>query len=98
MLMHNILAVLAVTVAVSAAPAPQDQTQQCGNGLTLKCCNQIVRQRRNGIPINIGLQCTDIDVISVIPIDQQCLQEVACCQSGAQTGLINVANVCPQIL
>ena len=64
MLAQKILALLTVAVAASAVPAPvpqDDQQQACGNGFTAKCCNQVVRQTLNLIPVNVGIQCVDVD-------------------------------------
>ncbi|EON69030.1 hypothetical protein W97_08343 [Coniosporium apollinis CBS 100218] len=104
MLMKNILTLLTVAVAASAAPAAEPEPQQtgsqqnvCGNDQRLKCCQQLQTQRvRNGIPVIVGLQCVDINVISAL--NQQCTQRVACCSSGNQSGLVNIGNVCVPIL
>ncbi|KAI9800657.1 MAG: hypothetical protein M1825_003979 [Sarcosagium campestre] len=101
----TIIATVTLALAASASPVlearttpAQDAAQQCGNQQTLKCCNSVTQQLFNLIPINIGLGCTAIDVLNILPINQVCSTQVACCQSEEQTGLINVGNVCPIVL
>ncbi|KAL9009075.1 MAG: hypothetical protein Q9173_005865 [Seirophora scorigena] len=82
-------------------PTPGQTLQnQCSQNQKVKCCNSVSKQLVNLIPVNIGLNCVDIDLISVLPIGSQCSssQQLACCNSGTQTGLVNVGPVCPILL
>ncbi|MCJ1362631.1 hypothetical protein MMC16_001736 [Acarospora aff. strigata] len=104
----SILAVAAFAAAAIASPVLEERTkktpaqtaqQQCGNNQKLSCCNSVQKQLLGGlIPIQVGLECTVINVLSVLPITQICSTQVACCQSGSQTGLVNIGNVCPVLL
>ena len=63
----NIIAVISIAATVSATPvlkarsggSSSGDSQQCGNGLTAKCCNSVSRQVLNLIPINVGIGCLD---------------------------------------
>lgn len=105
MLSKTIIAVASLAATVAAAPSlvarttGQQAGQQCGNNFKPKCCNSVQQSLLNLIPVQLGVNCVDIDVLSVLPITEQCSQTVACCTSGSQTGLINVnALNCPIIL
>ncbi|KAI9806148.1 MAG: hypothetical protein M1833_004555 [Piccolia ochrophora] len=100
----TVLATISLAIAATASPIleartpAQDASQKCGNGQTLKCCNSVTQQFFNLIPVSVGSGCTSIDVLNVLPVNEVCSNKVACCSSGAQNGLVNVGNVCPQIL
>ncbi|KAI9884210.1 MAG: hypothetical protein M1823_004003 [Watsoniomyces obsoletus] len=106
MLSTTVFTFASLAVATMASPTlvarttknEEDQTQKCGNNAKFQCCNSFQKSTLNLIPINLGINCVDVDVLSVIPVTDQCSQTVACCQSGSQTGLINVGNVCPVII
>ncbi|KAI4108215.1 MAG: hypothetical protein LQ345_007111 [Seirophora villosa] len=105
----NIVAFVSLAVMASALPTEnlverteptpgQTLQNQCSQGQTVKCCNSVTKGLLNVLPI--GLNCLDVDLISVLPIGSQCspTQQLACCNSGTQTGVVNVGPVCPIIL
>ncbi|MCJ1251574.1 hypothetical protein MMC30_008809 [Trapelia coarctata] len=93
------LAVAASPVEVAKRNTPaQDAQQKCGNNLKASCCNSVTQGLGGLLGLNIGLGCTAIDVLSILPINQICSQQVACCQTGNQNGVINVGSICPIIL
>ncbi|MCJ1256995.1 hypothetical protein MMC24_004820 [Lignoscripta atroalba] len=101
-----IVTIVTFAIAATASPielekrtTPAEEAQiSCGNNFKASCCNQITKTLFGLIPINVGLGCTALNLLSVLPINQVCTQQVACCQSGAQYGLVNVGNVCPVVL
>ncbi|KAL8728527.1 MAG: hypothetical protein Q9166_005349 [cf. Caloplaca sp. 2 TL-2023] len=105
----NIIAFVSLAVMATALPAEnllerttpgQEAQNNCTQNQTVKCCNSITEKIVGLIPINVGLNCIDIDLLSLLPLSSQCSppQKLACCASGTQTGLINIGNVCPIIL
>ncbi|KAL8949277.1 MAG: hypothetical protein Q9222_004600 [Ikaeria aurantiellina] len=105
----NIVAFVSLAVMATALPAEnlverttpgQTLQNKCSQGQTAKCCNSVTKQLLSLIPVNVGLNCVDVDVISVLPIGSQCSQsqQLACCTSGDQVGLVNIGNVCPILL
>ncbi|MCJ1288918.1 hypothetical protein MMC34_000449 [Xylographa carneopallida] len=104
MLSNTIFVLTTIALAVSGSPTvyrrntpAQGIQQQCGNNLKASCCNSVVKEVFGLIGVNVGIDCTTLNLLSVLPVDQLCNQEVACCESGAQDGLVNVGNVCPII-
>ncbi|KAI9749062.1 MAG: hypothetical protein M1815_002768 [Lichina confinis] len=91
---QTIVAVLSVVVAAIAAPSaivkrttgPEAQ-QQCGNDLEVKCCNKVEKvlfSLISLVPIQLGFDCSPIDVLSLVDITEQCSNTVVCCESGNQ--------------
>ncbi|KAL8709189.1 MAG: hypothetical protein Q9220_006069 [cf. Caloplaca sp. 1 TL-2023] len=105
----NIVAFVSLAVMATALPAEnlverttpgQTLQNKCAQGQKAKCCNSVTKQVLDLIPVSVGLNCLDLDLISVLPIGSQCSQsqQLACCASGTQYGLVNVGNVCPILL
>ncbi|KAL9023490.1 MAG: hypothetical protein Q9196_007167 [Gyalolechia fulgens] len=105
----NIIAFVSLAAMTSAIPADklvarttpgQEAQNQCSQGQTAKCCESVTNTTVGGIVLPIGLNCVDIDVVSVLPIGSQCSQsqQLACCSSGDQNGVVNVGPVCPILL
>ncbi|KAI4231259.1 MAG: hypothetical protein L6R40_007792 [Gallowayella cf. fulva] len=107
----NIIAFVSFAVMATALPTEnlverteptpgQTLQNQCKAGQTAKCCNSVSKTLVGLIPLQLGLNCVDLDLISVLPIGSQCSQsqKLACCNTGTQMGLVNVGSVCPQIL
>ncbi|KAI4222485.1 MAG: hypothetical protein L6R36_006106 [Xanthoria steineri] len=101
----NIIAFVSLAVMATAAPTEnlverttpaQNIQNQCSQGQTAQCCNSLSKAVANLIPIQVGLNCVSLDLLSVLPIGDQCTQSqaLACCASGTQTGLVNLGNVC----
>ncbi|MCJ1397116.1 hypothetical protein MMC11_000308 [Xylographa trunciseda] len=104
MLSNTLFVISTIALAVSASPTmmkrntpAQGIQQQCGNNLSASCCNSVVKEVFGLVGVNVGIDCTTLDLLSVLPVAQLCSTEVACCESGAQDGLVNVGNVCPII-
>ncbi|KAL8915344.1 MAG: hypothetical protein Q9171_000214 [Xanthocarpia ochracea] len=90
----------------------EDAQNQCSATQKAQCCNSVTEQIVAGIPVNVGLNCVDIDVISVLPLASQCSQsqKVVCCQQVCalfhllqpvpclQTLQQGLVNVCTAIL
>ena len=67
---NTIFAIAAIAATALAVPTsssyevvkrnspPSGPTQTCGNNLTAKCCNQVVKEILNLIPVNVGIDCT----------------------------------------
>lgn len=67
--------IAAVSFALMATAIPADNIEQrtkketpgqkaqnqCAQGQTASCCNQIVKQTINLIPVNVGIDCTTIN-------------------------------------
>lgn len=73
MFVKNIVVALAFAAAATATPmekrtSGKEAQQQCGNNFKPECCNSIVTQIFNLIPISVGQGCTAIDG-ELIPID-----------------------------
>ncbi|KAI4177017.1 MAG: hypothetical protein LQ343_000497 [Gyalolechia ehrenbergii] len=105
----NIVAFVSLVAMASAIPAEnivarttpgEDVQNKCSQNQKAKCCDSVTKQTFGLITVPVGLNCVDIDVISVLPIGSQCSQsqQLACCSSGDQYGLVNVGNVCPIVL
>ncbi|KAI4245152.1 MAG: hypothetical protein LQ352_006636, partial [Teloschistes flavicans] len=75
----------------------QTEQNMCKQGQKAKCCDSVTKTLVGLVPINLGLNCVDLDLISVLPIGSQCSQsqQLACCNTGSQTGVVNVGSVCP---
>ncbi|KAL8664409.1 MAG: hypothetical protein Q9202_003099 [Teloschistes flavicans] len=78
----------------------QTEQNMCKQGQKAKCCDSVTKTLVNLVPINLGLNCVDLDLISVLPIGSQCSQsqQLACCNTGPQNGVVNVGSVCPILL
>ncbi|KAL8872889.1 MAG: hypothetical protein Q9174_001561 [Haloplaca sp. 1 TL-2023] len=91
----------AENLAERTTPA-QDLSNKCEANQTLKCCNKIEDKLFGllNIVLPIGSGCSNINLISLVSPQAQCAgsQKLACCSTGNQAGLVNVGNVCPQIL
>ncbi|KAI9792353.1 MAG: hypothetical protein M1835_007926 [Candelina submexicana] len=111
MLAQQIIAVLSFAMVAVASPLEArtkpktgpEAAQACGNNFKPSCCN--TTQKSGLLPalldVVVGINCTPINVLSVLPITSQCNAQTVCCQSGKDSGnaaLINVQNVCPQVL
>ncbi|KAL8799205.1 MAG: hypothetical protein Q9182_006065 [Xanthomendoza sp. 2 TL-2023] len=106
----NIITFVSLAVMATALPAEnlverttpaQDAQNKCTQtGATIKCCDSVQKTLLNLIAVPVGINCVNLDVLSVLPLSKQCSssQKLACCSSGSQTGLVNIGNVCPQIL
>ncbi len=71
----NIIALLSFALTVTALPSEnieertkgkketpgQKAQNQCAQNQTASCCNQIVKQTINLIPVNVGIDCTTIN-------------------------------------
>ncbi|KAL8975856.1 MAG: hypothetical protein Q9177_006972 [Variospora cf. flavescens] len=78
----------------------EDAAQQCSANQsgTLKCCNSVTPTLINLVTVPIGNGCKIINVLDVL--SEQCTQdqEVACCKTGKQAGLINANLQVCQVL
>ncbi|KAI9720053.1 MAG: hypothetical protein M1812_003180 [Candelaria pacifica] len=111
MLAQQIIAVLSFAMVAVASPLEArtssktgpEAAQACGNDFKPTCCNTTSKGGLLGPLLNVvvGINCTPINVLSVLPISSQCNAQTVCCQSGADSGnaaLLNIQNVCPQVL
>lgn len=69
----SIIATLSFALAATALPSTNIETRnkdetpgqkaqnECSQGQTASCCNQVVKQVIGLIPINLGIDCTPID-------------------------------------
>ncbi|KAL8751603.1 MAG: hypothetical protein Q9199_006302 [Rusavskia elegans] len=102
MQIKSIVAFVSLAVMAAAAPAEnlvarttgQDVQNQCSSNQKAKCCNKLQKGVAGLIPILIGIQCVDLNLL--LDLGGQCSQKssVACCSSGSQSGLVNIGNVC----
>ncbi|KAL8645585.1 MAG: hypothetical protein Q9210_006626 [Variospora velana] len=104
----NIVAFVSLAIMATALPADnivrrtdsEDAAQQCSASQTgtLKCCDTVVPTLIGLITVPIGNGCKLISVVDVL--SSQCTQdqEVACCKTGDQAGLINANLQVCQIL
>ncbi|KAL8965981.1 MAG: hypothetical protein Q9197_006231 [Variospora fuerteventurae] len=105
----NIVAFVSLAVMATALPADnivrrtdsEDAAQQCSANQsgTLKCCNTVTNTffgLLGSLPIGNG--CELISVLDVLSNQCEQNQEVACCKSGDQVGLINLGLQVCQVL
>ncbi len=65
----KIFTVVSLAVAATAAPSlvaratknEETQQQRCGNNQELKCCNSFQQSILNLVPIQLGINCVDLD-------------------------------------
>ncbi|MCJ1241605.1 hypothetical protein MMC14_009611 [Varicellaria rhodocarpa] len=102
MLSKTIFAAASIFLAVTAIPTPDVEVEArntpppppaaCGNVLEEQCCFSIISQVIAGLTVPVGIGCVNI-------LASGCSQPTACCATGNQIGLINVAvPVCPVLL
>ncbi|KAL9579819.1 MAG: hypothetical protein Q9212_004877 [Teloschistes hypoglaucus] len=94
------LAAMTVAVPTNPAPAPAP-ANQCKQGQVLSCCDSFIKSTPLGsvLPINLGIGCVVVNVLAALNPTCAGSQKLACCNaSGPQTGLVNVGNVCPNVL
>ncbi|KAL8920771.1 MAG: hypothetical protein Q9208_006101 [Pyrenodesmia sp. 3 TL-2023] len=102
----NIVAFVSLAVMASALPAAnlvertegEDLQNKCEANQVVKCCDSITSTLVGLVPVNLGLNCNNINVLAALNPQCSPSQKLACCNTGSQTGLINVGSVCPQIL
>ncbi|KAK3175978.1 hypothetical protein OEA41_007300 [Lepraria neglecta] len=95
---QSIIAILAMAVAATAAPSPNPiispaTAPQCAAGQTTACCSSSL----SGV-LPIDLPCLAVTLIGILNPSCSPTQQLACCNSGPQTGnVIAVGTICAPI-
>lgn len=111
-LIKAFVAITSLAVFATANPVPEPEPmpnmkltkrdhssvqQACGNNLKVQCCNNFQTMKFGWMNLPIGNACNDI-AAGAVDVSQTCTQKVACCQTGSQTGLVNIGNICPILI
>ncbi|KAK0436440.1 hydrophobin [Armillaria borealis] len=95
----TVVMIATLTTSVMAAPGT---TPSCNTG-PVQCCNSVQSSDTPGVesllgllgivlggPAQVGLGCSPLSVVGLLPSGDACSQQTVCCEDNHFNGLVNV--------